>query len=155
VTNSQPDDEVLRELGRVTWAAILAESCLRRTCLNLTPAVRNGGQKPKWLDLGRKVLAEAADRSAASEVSVWLKRVDDALVDERNPVMHSDRTSIVWDAGDGLGEPGGLGLIDHRRTTVTLLDPMSLRALAGRLTQCIEGWERVHDVATRIRLAQT
>ncbi len=140
----------MQALSEVTWAAILAESCLKKTCRNLTRAVDHKGLKGKWIEQARQVLESAQDRAAAAKVGGWLDQVDQAL-EERNKLLHSDRTQVVWSTPDGVGVPDGTALYHWKSGQVTYLDAQSLRALAQRLSRCIEGWEDIHATASRIR----
>ena len=146
-----PDDATLVEFGRAAWAGVLAESCLKKACRNLTPKAEHHQAKRDWLRAGRAVLADADDRASAVEVAEWLDSVEAAL-DERDRMLHGDRTQIVWSNGDGDPIPGALGILNRRRTGihVTEITPGSLRIVADRITRSIDGWERIHDLAKQL-----
>jgi len=144
------DDETCRALGRVTWAAIRAESCLKKTCFNLDPECGHEKLKGYWLRRAGRVLTQSRDQVAARTVKAWLDRVDSAL-EKRNRLLHADAAQVDWQTADGRGESGSLGLYHWRTGSVTMIDPITLGLLADQLTASIEGWEEVHATSRGLR----
>jgi len=88
-------EDVLTELGRVTWAAIKLEDYTAGLCWLVDPANprtdrRQIGEKIKD---AKKAVAAWQDPSPRAEMTAWLERARQAL-ERRNAALHA--TPMVW-----------------------------------------------------------
>jgi hypothetical protein len=89
VSDDDPTDEVLLELGRMTWAAMALEETTYLICRTIKPgsypADRPIGQR---IDEALKALAACRDAALREQALVWLVEARAAL-EGRNRVLHS------------------------------------------------------------------
>src|SRR3954452_2461735 len=97
----EPEDDVLAELGRVTWRAILLEGLVDNMCTFIRAANpredrRSIGQKVKH---ARKLLSGWPQSAARDDADAWLAQAYAAL-DSRNGLLHAT-------VGRGFGDTEG------------------------------------------------
>jgi hypothetical protein len=152
-----PDDdllpvEVLTELGRVTWAAILLEDYTEDLCSSIDPVDPRRDKRPisRKINDAKKVLADWPVSKVRDEAIAWLERASNAI-EGRNAAFHA--TPLVWVGGsdDGqlfLGEmPRANRLYAERPLTVG-----SLSTLRFVLENASSEWADIHvAVATESR----
>jgi hypothetical protein len=135
--------DVLTELGRVTWAAIILENHTADTCLVIDPADpstdrRQIGQKIKD---AKGVLNSWPASSARDDAKAWLERARLAL-DRRNAALHASPLGYL--------KAGRLDLVlgeKPRRGTPHVERPLtveSLSELRSVLEDACARWMHVH-----------
>lgn len=136
--------DVLTELGRVTWAAIVLEDYTEGLCSSIDPANPREDRRSVGTKISdaQKVLAGWCASSTRDEARAWLDRARKA-VERRNAALHA--TPLVWvEPGerDGLqrlflGEmPRGSRPYVERPLTVE-----SLADLRSVLVAAVDGWQ--------------
>lgn len=109
--NHPPREDVLLELGRLTWEAIGLESEVYFVCQALKPSSSPTG-KPVSARVkeARMALRQIADDAVRADVDAWLGEAV-AVLQERNAVLHS--MPMVFEAG-GEARPEVLGWLAHQ-----------------------------------------
>jgi hypothetical protein len=147
-------DAELRELGRVTWAAIRLEDVARSVCsfiLGWPVSLRDpiGTQVDKSL---ARLDPVSIDPKIA-EIAAWLRRAKSALK-ERNGLLHGIPVGVL---GEVDGEPGELPgtYLQHiprkgRLPAPIKIDAQTLSGLADRLEAAYPGWAEASMESARL-----
>ncbi len=90
-----PPDDVLLELGRLTWAAINLEDVVYAVCHYIEPTddfreIPAGTR----INQAREALQAQPDKTLRTKAEAWLKAAADALA-ERHAVLHSEPMTFV------------------------------------------------------------
>jgi hypothetical protein len=136
-------EEVLTELGRVTWAAIKLEDYTESLCSFIDPANPRTDKRmvSRKIKDAKKVLTGWPISQVRDDAMAWLERASQAI-EERNAALHA--TPVVWIGGsdDGklfLGEmPRANRPYNERPLTVD-----SLSALRSVLENAASGWRDI------------
>jgi hypothetical protein len=141
-----PDDllpvEVLTELGRVTWAAILLEDYIEGVCSPINPTNPRTDKRPisRKITDAKKVLTGWPVSKMRDDAIVWLEHASQAI-EERNAAFHA--TPLVW-VGGGTTKEGQLFLGEMPRANRLYAErPLtveSLHALRIALENATSGW---------------
>jgi hypothetical protein len=148
-TSDDLADDVLIELGRVTWAAINLEDAAKWLSLSILRNDRR--ERPRFI---RELIHRAQENlsgwpqsRARRDAFAWLKRAERAI-DARNAVLHA--TPLTWFSTDSeessiqlLGEPRAKNRPYHERP----LTAESLSELRHQLVEARTGWR---DVVLRV-----
>lgn len=86
----EPDDAVLLELGRMTWAAINLEDVVSsaRQAIGPTPDGLARAPASEWIKDALKVLNTWPESGVRATACEWFRTAHEAL-EERNSVLHS------------------------------------------------------------------
>lgn len=143
-----PDDllpvEVLTELGRVTWAAILLEDYTEDLCSSIDPTNPRTDKRPisQKINDAKKVLNGWPVSRVRDNAIAWLERVSYAI-GKRNAAFHAEPIVRVGGSDDGqllLGEtPRANRLYAERPLTVE-----SLSVLRFALENASSEWADIH-----------
>ena len=142
-----PDDDVLLELGRLTWEAINLEDEADGLCQLLAPS---GGPPHSEaigarITEGRKAAAAIADQSVRGRVDAWLETAGSALV-QRNAVLHAMPVSFEPLPGTTPIPGAPMDLLSHwpRKGTPSVvhtdITTDGLRQVRTRLTKARDGY---------------
>lgn len=152
-TSDDLADDVLIELGRVTWAAINLEDATKWLCLSILRDDRR--ERPRFI---KDLIHRAQDNlggwpqsRARRDAFAWLKRAESAI-DARNGTLHA--TPLTWFPIDSeepsmqmLGEPQAKRRPYYERP----LTAASLSKLCLQLVEAKTGWR---DVVIRVAEAR-
>ena len=146
--HEQPDDDVLFELGKLTWTAINFEDVVYFVCQCIEPT--NGYRDTATgtrIKQAREALQVQPDEALRARADAWLGAASEALA-ERHAVLHSEPVSFVPLAADLT--PVDLDRLlahfprDRSRGPVhTPLTVLGLRAIRWRLEAARGGWEEL------------
>jgi hypothetical protein len=149
--------DVLTELGRVAWTAIILEDCADGVCAFIKPANPRTDPRqigPKVRD-ALKVLADWPASQVRDDAATWLRRAAEAI-DKRNALLHA-----IPLVGPGGGQAQQFFLGERPRKDRPYFErTMTVEALSElhvALGEAVEGWMEVTlavgDEAERLRLA--
>jgi len=145
IPHDSPSDEVLLELGRLTWAAINLEDVVYTVCQCIRP---NGDYRDTpavaRIKQAREALTTQPDEKLRARADKWLEAAAQALAD-RHAVLHSEPVTFVSLSADVT--PGDLDPLlahfprDRSRPQVnTPLTASALRSLRWHLESARAGW---------------
>ena len=149
-----PSDDVLLELGRLTWAAICLEDVVEPVCWNLDSSTTRDDRRPagKRIDDALKALEAEGDSEGRARAVGWLTEAKAAL-EARHSVFHGIPGTFA-PLGEGI-QSGNLDPVlahlprgKNREQTNTPLTVEGLRTIRLRLEKAREGWD-VIAVASR------
>ena len=144
-------DDVLVELGKLTWAAIRLEDLADSLC----NAVRHANPREDRRGIGQKIKDARRDLKTWEEapevvqVDSWLARAGQAL-ERRNAILHSVPLRVFdrdgGDIGFALGEmPRGDHSYFERHVTVE-----ALQEVRNELEHAQQGWRNTVLLASRL-----
>ena len=143
---TEPDDAVLLELGRLTWAAINLEDVIPTVRRAIGPEPPELARAPvsTWIKDALSVLATWPESPTRGTAVEWFGAAREAL-EKRNCVLHSVPATFVHISGDGAVTAHG-AVLDHiparrggsvRRTPLT---EDALRCVHRQLAGARTGW---------------
>jgi hypothetical protein len=146
---SEPDDAVLLELGRMTWAAINLEDIIptMRRAIGPEPKELSRAPASEWIKDALKLLAGWPESEAREAAIGWFESAQRALKG-RNQVLHSVPVTLVTRHRDGRFTEHGQ-VLDHlpRGTSDsfarTPLAENDLRQVSRRLAAARQGWVEI------------
>jgi hypothetical protein len=140
-----PDDAVLLELGRLTWAAINLEDVVPEVRRAVGPEPDNLARAPaaEWIKDALEVLSAWPASDIRETASRWFSAAREAL-DERNSVLHSvPVTLITFDSGEITVHGQALDHIPRRKDgsfrRISLTED-ELRRVRLKLADARSGW---------------
>ena len=145
---NEPDDAVLLELGRLTWAAINLEDVVPTIRRALGPAPKRLAREPVsvWIKDALKVLSGWPESEVRRTASRWFNVAREALED-RNRVLHSVPVTLITIADGTVTEHGQA--LDHlpRRegesfSRISLAED-KLRRVRQKLAAARDGWTEI------------
>ena len=146
-SSQPPSDDVLLELGRLTWAAICLEDVVEPVCWNLDPSSTRDDRRPagKRLDDALVALEELRGSDRQTGAIEWITEAKAAL-EARHAVFHGMPGTFV-PLGEGI-QSGNLDPVlahvsqsSDRRQTNTPVTVEGLRSIRLRLEKARGGWE--------------
>jgi hypothetical protein len=154
---AEPDDAVLIELGRVTWAAINLEDVIPtvRQAIGPEPSKLVRAPVSAWIKDGLGVLATWPQSPTRETASKWLRAAHEAL-QERNNILHSVPATLIHVSSDGAVTTHGevLDLIPTRKggsfRRVSLTEE-ELRRVCQKLADARTGWVDLCDALVHER----
>jgi hypothetical protein len=148
IPSTEPDDAVLLELGRLTWAAISLEDVVpqMRRALGREPDRLARAPAAVWIKDALKVLSGWPESEIRETACRWFNAAQEAL-EQRNSVLHS--VPGIWvTIKDGAVTTHG-PVLEHlskrkggsyRRISVT---EDELRLVRQKLSEAREGWVEI------------
>jgi hypothetical protein len=143
---TEPDDAVLLELGRLTWAAINLEDIIPevRRAIGPVPAPLIRAPAAEWVKDALRVLAGWPKSEIQQTADRWFRTALAAL-EERNNILHSVPVTMVAISNDGTVTTHGQALQhmprrgrgSYRRIRLAEND---LRLVRQKLVDAREGW---------------
>jgi hypothetical protein len=141
----EPDDAVLLELGRLTWAAINLEDVLgtMRRALGPVPGRLDRAPPSDLIKNALEVLSAWPESETRATACKWFRAAKEAL-DERNIVLHSVPVVLMSKTSDGFKEHGPA--LDHiprspaRPVRRIALTTDGVRVVSRKLTDARLGW---------------
>ena len=142
-----PPDEILRELGRITWEAITVEDRVYQVAGHVVMDPEN---EPVGTCIGKtiKKLKRLGLHPDLAEAIAWLEEVRAALED-RNAVMHGLPMISYVRTASGTVAPSGADAIEYlgrRDRTVGRVIPLTvadLTQISSRLANVSARWQQV------------
>jgi hypothetical protein len=143
--HDSPPDDVLVELGKLTWAAINLEDAVYTVCQRIEP-VDDYRSVPigKQISQAREALRAQPDEALRAKADAWLESASRALAD-RNAILHAVPVTVMPLAPSIT--PGDLDpLLAHlprdkaREPVHTPLTVSGLRAVWWHLEAARAGW---------------
>jgi hypothetical protein len=141
----EPDDAVLLELGRLTWAAINLEDVIGtvRRAIGPTPDRLARAPVSEWIKDALEVLSAWPESGVRDTACEWFRAAQEAL-EERNAVVHSVPVVIYSKANGEFTEHGpALDHIPRRKDRPFCripLDVDNLRLVSRKLADARQGW---------------
>jgi hypothetical protein len=139
-----PSNDVLLELGRLTWAAINLEDVVYTVCDCVKPSFDPPGAQPigSAIARARKDLRDTGDAALRLRADSWLAAAGEAL-EARNTVLHSMPVPFGVRLGPGTGDVPPNGLMHFRRghdeATATMLTVDDLGRIRRKLELAFGG----------------
>jgi hypothetical protein len=136
-------EDVLTELGRVTWAFIVLEDAVKWLCSSIAPHdPRNRPQLRPMMNQARTALSGWPQSQARRDAYAWIDRADRAM-DARNATLHA--TPLTWVGPTGPTEParmllGEMPRGNRRPYYERPLTVESLSELRTLLVEAMTGW---------------
>lgn len=106
------DDEVLTELGRVTWASLHLEDGVSWTCVLSNPDDDNARQISERAKAVKTLLGKQPASLPRDAVIAWLDKATDVLDRHRNQIMHA--RPLVAPGVDEASSVSVLGVMPRR-----------------------------------------
>jgi hypothetical protein len=138
--------DVLTELGRVTWAAIVLDDSAKWLCSSIQPVHPRTDRRPmsERISDALGALKDWPDSPGRDQARAWLIRARQAL-ETRKGLLHA--TPLVWvgELPDGQSVRQLLGEMPHKRRPY-YERPMSVEALSevrDLLVEAKAGWRDV------------
>jgi hypothetical protein len=158
--DSNPDDAVLLELGRVGYAAISLEPIIDMLCRWVEGPGGQVDNRPTGdkIKTARRKLEADPTIPGRSEALDWLGRAD-AAMERRNAVFHGE-PGVEWNVIDEEAMGAGDLMLLHRSrrrngpVTKTLLNVEGLRDVLADLEDALSGWQEVFSPIGEWRLAE-
>lgn len=142
----EPDDAVLLELGRMTWAAINLEDVIPTMRRAIGPEPKGLARTPasEWIKDALKCLAGWRESEAREAAIRWLNAALRALK-ERNRVLHSVPVTVYTRHPDGRFTEHGQALDHLPRGAADSFSRMpmaaeALRRVRQELADARQGW---------------
>jgi hypothetical protein len=150
----EPDlpDDVLLELGRLTWASVNLEDRTYGLCSILLGDFDSETPIGTRIRQARAALASCPATEATMTADAWLTEAMAAL-EGRNAILHA--TPVTWVSLPGTEpipdtEPNWLTYIPRKRAARsivhTALTAPALRPVRQRVEQAIDGWVEVAEM---------
>jgi hypothetical protein len=145
----EPDDAVLLELGRMTWAAINLEDVIpmMRRAIGSEPENLSRAPVSEWIKDALECLASWSESKARKAAIQWFNAAQRALK-ERNQILHSVPVVVVTRHPNGRFTEHGQAL-DHLPRGAsdsfsrTPLSEDNLRRVSQRLAVARQGWVQI------------
>jgi hypothetical protein len=145
----EPDETVLLELGRLTWAAINLEDVIptMRRAIGPEPGRLSRAPASEWIKDALNVLSAWPESEIQVRACQWFRAAQDAL-EERNEVLHSVPVKLYTKNDDGRLTAQGQALdhIPRREGKPVIRTPLAegqLRRVRQKLTDAREDWIEV------------
>jgi hypothetical protein len=143
---NEPDDAVLLELGRLTWAVINLEDVIPEIRRAIGPAPGRLARAPisAWIKDALNVLNGWPESEVRETACRWFNIAHQAL-EERNRVLHSVPATLITIADDGAVKTHGqvLDYLPRRQgesfSRISLAED-ELRLVRQNLADAREGW---------------
>ncbi|MEV6897469.1 hypothetical protein [Amycolatopsis sp. NPDC051372] len=90
-----PPEDVLLELGRVTWAAMALEGDVLRVARRVDPKLQGEWRVGECVKNARNAMAEWPASTERDEISAWLADSKTALDEERNELFHGEQLTLI------------------------------------------------------------